>query len=78
MGRLSDAAGVRALKGRVAVTDEAGKTAIYDDEAAAEKAIPAGATIEHRRGAFYVKLGKPAKKASGRKPKAESGHGAAD
>lgn len=55
MGRLADAAGAkRGLTGPVAVTDGAGTTRTYPSEAEAEKALPAGAVIEHRRGAFFL------------------------
>ncbi len=58
MGKLAEAAGARMLIGKVAVTDTNGVTTVYDDEAAAEKAIPSGAVVEHRRGAFFIKTAK--------------------
>ncbi len=55
MGRLAEAAQTSALKGKVTVTDTVGRTCTYEDEATADAAIPAGAAIEHRRGAFFLK-----------------------
>lgn len=54
MGRLAEAAKTAALKGKVTVTDAAGLTRTYADEAAADAAIPVSAGITHRRGAFFL------------------------
>jgi len=56
MGKLAEAAGAEhGLTGKVCVTDENGFTTTYEDEAAAESALPKGAQVEHRRGAFFLK-----------------------
>lgn len=69
MGKLAETAGTKALKGPVTMTNlDDGTSQTFPDEAAAEKALPSGAQLEHKRGAFFYKAGgKP--RSSGRKPK---------
>lgn len=59
MGRLADLAGAKTLTGKVTVTDAKGFTTEHADEATADKAIPPGAVIKHRRGAFFIEKDEP-------------------
>lgn len=73
MGRLSEAAQTAALKGQVTVTDAAGLTRTYEDEATAEAALPSGVSVEHRRGAFFLGAAKRRSKPEPKwKPKPDS------
>jgi len=65
MGKLATLAKTKTLKGKVTVTDTNGVTTTYENEAAAEKATE-GQTVEHRRGAFFIKAedAEPAPKAA--------------
>jgi len=51
--RLSSIAGER-IDGKVAVTDASGRTTVYESLADAEKAVPASADVEYRRGGFFL------------------------
>lgn len=54
MGRLAELAKAKALKGQVTLTNVGdGTSKTYPDEATAEAALPNGAKVEHRRGAFF-------------------------
>ena len=59
MGKLAELAKAKKLKGKVAMTNlDTGETRTYEDEASAEAALPKGAEVSHRRGAFFYKGGK--------------------
>ena len=71
MAKLADAAKTKGLTGAVTLTSMTdGTSRTYPDEAAAEAALPSGASVEHRRGAFYY--GAKPKPKPARKPKRES------
>lgn len=78
MTDLAKLAGTKQLKGAVTLTNaQTGASVTYEDQAQAQAAVPTGATVEHRRGAFFVTAAKPApkKKASSKKKPASSDGG---